>query len=172
MLQIATVSPSPCNHCVAIVPKLHSLVLLQHQETPKHSDSVVCSILVISFKRTCGMPEYLQARTQFSLHSSPHCIACWGGSICCWSLVGPWSWGEQGSQRTVSSLPRHYQWTWFSKCSLVYIVACSTAKTTWLKRPQLTVTAVPGYIEQGIIEKSKTQLSSINPLTIHQASKS
>ena len=41
------------NHCVAIVPKLHGLALLQHQVTShEHSDSVVCPILVISFKRT------------------------------------------------------------------------------------------------------------------------
>ena len=51
--------------------------------------------------------------------------------------------------------------------AIMILLLSHTAKITWLKWPQVQVTAVSGSIDQGDIflkENSKTQLSSINPL--------
>ena len=51
--------------------------------------------------------------------------------------------------------------------AIMILLLSHTAKITWLKWPQVQVTAVSGSIDQGDIlikENSKTQLSSIKPL--------
>ena len=51
--------------------------------------------------------------------------------------------------------------------AIMILLLSHTAKITWLKWPQVQVTAVSGSIDQGDIflkDNSKTQLSSINPL--------
>ena len=88
-------------------------------------------------------------------------------------------------------LPALPSWTWScpeSACSVLRSAAATDVnlvwwniklhyiQTTWLKWPQVQVTAVPGFIEQADslikeIPKHNLLLSSINPLTIPQSFK-